>query len=71
MLVEDFLSLVSEVKTFETLNKLYILDCEKNKNVTALNFEKDEDKNDRESVKKNSMDDKMLKSFVLFCHLLS
>lgn len=66
MLVEDFLSLVSEVKTSETLNKLYILDCEKNKKVTAMNFEKDEDENHRESVNKNSLDDKMLKSFEIF-----
>ncbi|GBN13317.1 hypothetical protein AVEN_214701-1 [Araneus ventricosus] len=46
VLIDDFLSLDSEVETSETLTKLDILDSVKNKNNIAMNCDEDEDDED-------------------------
>ncbi|GBO44813.1 hypothetical protein AVEN_18005-1 [Araneus ventricosus] len=66
VLIDDFLSLDSEVETSETLTELDILKNVKNKNDTAMNCDEDEDDEDRNDhdaeINKLSYDE-MLKSF--------
>ncbi|GBN47007.1 hypothetical protein AVEN_242583-1 [Araneus ventricosus] len=46
VLIDDFLSLDSEVETSETLTELDILDSVKNKDNTAMNCDEEEDDED-------------------------
>lgn len=66
VLIEDFLTIDSEVETSETLIELYILDSVKNNNNSAMNCEEnehDEDGKDHgDKINKPSYDE-MLKSF--------
>ncbi|GBM31698.1 hypothetical protein AVEN_189031-1, partial [Araneus ventricosus] len=66
VLVDDFLSLDSEVETSETLTELNILDSVKNKNNTAKNCDEDEDDedgNDQDAEINKPSYDELLKSF--------
>ncbi|GBM60494.1 hypothetical protein AVEN_212045-1 [Araneus ventricosus] len=71
VLINDFLSLDSEAETLETLTELFILDSEKNKNNTAMNYDEDEDDgNDHVAEINKPSYDEMLKSFETIRHRL-
>ncbi|GBL67487.1 hypothetical protein AVEN_206269-1 [Araneus ventricosus] len=63
MLIDDFLSLDSEVETSEKPTEFDISDSVKNKNNTAMNCEEDEDGNDHDAEMNKPSHDEMLKSF--------